>query len=108
MSLTPRSDYQDAIARSATTQTEHPWKATLRTLVQVGIPALIGIGVVVPEVIQIILDGFGETMSVEVRAWFLAAAAAVTAGAGVLARIMAIPLVNEFLTKIGLGAAPKG
>ncbi|AYN56908.1 membrane protein [Microbacterium phage Armstrong] len=108
MSLTPRSDYQDAIAKSATTQTEHPWKATLRTLVQVGIPALIGIGVVVPEVIQIILDGFGETMSVEVRAWFLAAAAAVTAGAGVLARIMAIPLVNEFLTKIGLGAAPKG
>ena len=108
MRSTPRSDYQDVLAKSATTQTEHPWKATLRTLVQVGIPALIGIGVVVPEVTKIILDGFGETMPAEARAWFLATAAVVTTGAGVLARIMAIPLVNKLLTKIGLGAAPKG
>lgn len=104
MSLTPRSDYQDSLKA---TQVEHPWKSTLRTVVQVGIPALIAIGVVIPQIIDAILAGFGEQLPPEATAWFLGVAAAVTAGAGVLARIMAIPLVNQWLTSIGLGAAPK-
>lgn len=104
MSLTPRSDYQDSLT---TTQVQHPWKATLRTIVQVGIPAIITIGAIIPQVIDIILESLGETLPIGARAWFLAASLGVTAVAGAIARIMALPLVNELLTKIGLGASPK-
>ncbi|UGL61836.1 hypothetical protein SEA_FRANKLIN22_23 [Microbacterium phage Franklin22] len=106
MSLTPRSDYQDALEAKAT-QVAHPWKATLRTVIQVGIPALIALGVVIPQIIDIILEGAGESLPVEVRAWLLGAGVAVTAVAGIITRIMALPLVNQFLTSIGLGATPK-
>lgn len=105
MSLTPRSDYQDSLDA---TQVQHPWKATLRTIVQVGIPALLAFGVVIPQIIDIILETAGETLPVEARAWLLGAGVAVTAVAGAIAKIMALPLVNEWLTKIGLGATPKG
>lgn len=40
-------------------------------------------------------------------AWLTAVIATVTTVAGVLTRIMAIPAVNAFLTKIGLGSVPK-
>ncbi len=104
MSLTPRSDYQDSLR---TTQVQYPWKATIRTIVQVGIPALIALGVVIPQIIEVILQGFGETLPAEARIWLLGAGVAVTAVAGTLAKIMALPLVNEWLTKFGLGAEPK-
>ena len=105
MSLTPRSDYQDALPEA--TQVAHPWKATLRTIVQVGIPTVIALGIVIPQIIDAILAGFGESLPPEATAWFLGVAAAVTATAGVITRIMALPLVNEFLAKLGLGATPK-
>jgi hypothetical protein len=37
----------------------------------------------------------------------IAAAAIVTAIAGALTRVFAIPAVNEFLTRFGLGSVPK-
>ncbi len=39
--------------------------------------------------------------------WLLSAAGVVTAIAGALSRVMAIPVVNEWLTHIGLGSEPK-
>lgn len=104
MSLTPRSDYQDTLS---TTQTEHPWKATLRTVIQVGIPAFLTLCLVIPQIVDAVLEGFGESLPPEFTAWMLGAAGVVTAAAGVLTRIMAIPAVNAWLTALGLGATPK-
>ena len=93
--------------RALTTQTAHPWQASLRTAVQVGIPALITLVGVLPVIIQIILDELGEVMPDGVRVWLLGAAVVLTAVATAIARIMAVPAVNAWLTSIGLGAAPK-
>lgn len=104
MSLTPRSDYQD---RLAATQVAHPWKATLRTFIAVGIPTILGLLVVLPEVIQIVLDELGEAMPDGLRLWLAAAAGVIIALSTAATRIMAIPAVNAWLTKLGLGATPK-
>lgn len=91
----------------AATQVVYPWKAALRTAVQVGIPTVLTLGVVLPMIIQIVLDEFGEQMPPALRLWFLGAAGVITGIALVLTRIMAIPAVNAWLTKLGLGATPK-
>lgn len=91
----------------ATTQTDYPWKATLRTLVQVGIPAFVTLVGILPLIIQIILEELGEQMPDGLRLWLVGVAALLTAVATALARIMAIPAVNAFLTRWGLGATPK-
>lgn len=75
----------------------------LRTLVQVGIPAFISFAVVLP----VIIDALGLPVDSELRLWLLAVAGAVTAVAAALARVMAIPAVNAWLTRIGLGSVPK-
>ena len=90
-----------------TTQTAYPWKATLRTLVEVGIPAFGVALLVAPQVLQILAEELGAVLPESVTAWLLAAAGTVTLVAGALARIAAIPAVNALLTRIGLGAAPK-
>ena len=79
--------------------------ATKRTLVQVGIPAILVLVVIVPEIVRIILDGYGDTLPPELRLWLVGAAGLITATAGVLARVMAIPAVNEWLSSLKLGAA---
>jgi len=89
------------------TQVVYPWKAALRTALQVGIPTLVTLGVVIPEVIRIVLEEFGEQMPDSLRLWLIGAAGIVTGAATVLARIMAIPAVNAFLTRFGIGATPK-
>ncbi|WNO28738.1 membrane protein [Microbacterium phage FlameThrower] len=104
MSLTPRSDYQDSLQA---TQVQHPVKAVLRTIVQVGIPTFIALGIVVPQIVDIILEQFGQSLPEQVTVVLLTTAGVVTGIAAVITRIMAIPLVNEFLTKMGLGATPK-
>ena len=91
----------------AITQSQYPWKATLRTIVQVGIPALITLVGVLPLIIQAVLDELGEQLPPGVRLWLLGAAALLTSVAAALARVMAIPAVNAWLTRLGLGATPK-
>lgn len=88
------------------TQQSHPWRATLRTAVQVGIPALLTLCLVLPVVVQIILEELGEALPPGVRAWLLAAAALITAIASVIARIMAIPAVDAWLDRLRLSSAP--
>lgn len=82
------------------------WFATqrvVRTIVQVGIPAFITFAGVLPTIIS----ALGLEVDSTVYLWLLSAAAAVTAVAGALSRVMAIPAVNEWLTHIGLGSVPK-
>lgn len=92
------------------TQVRRPWRATLRTIVQVGIPAIIGLGLVVPQVVQAILEETSKRNIVipdNLRLVLLGISAGVVAVAAILTRIMAIPQVEVLLRKIGLGAAPK-
>lgn len=89
---------------NAASQVVHPWVATLRTAVQVALPALLTLVVVVPAVIEVVLAEFGETMPPALRLWLLGAAGFITALAVTLTRIMAIPAVNAWLSKLGLAA----
>lgn len=82
------------------------WFATqrvLRTIVQVGIPAFITFAGVLP----VIINALGLPVDGQVYLWLVSAAAVLTAVAGALTRVMAIPAVNEWLTRIGLGSVPK-
>lgn len=84
------------------TQVRRPWRATLRTAVQAAIPALLVLGIVVPEVVDIILEEAGAAMPERLRVWLLLAAGAVTALSAALARIMAIPQVEQLLQRYQL------
>ncbi|SEB28867.1 hypothetical protein [Arthrobacter woluwensis] len=79
----------------AATQTRYPWRAVARTALAVGLPLIAG----APLIYQ------AATLHDPAAATGLAAA--VLGVAGAITRVMALPLVNDFLTKIGLGAEPK-
>lgn len=87
------------------TATEIWYKAqrVLRTLVSVAIPAFLSFAVVLP----LIIEALGLPVDSELRLWLVAVAAGVTAVAGAITRVMAIPQVNAWLVKIGLGSVPK-
>lgn len=89
------------------TQVRYPWRTVRRTIVQVGIPAVLTLGIVVPQIVQIILEEAGETMPARLRVWLLGASALVTAAAAVLTRIMAIPAVDRLLASWRLSAQPR-
>lgn len=78
-------------------------KRVLRTLVQTVIPSFIGFAVVLP----LIIEALGLPVDSELRLWLLAIAGGVTAVATGIARVMAIPQVNAWLIKIGLGSVPQ-
>ena len=75
----------------------------LRTIVQTGVPTFIVFAAVLPQII----DALGLPVDNDVRLWLLAVAAGVTAVAGALARVMAVPAVNAWLVKVGLGSVPQ-
>jgi hypothetical protein len=75
----------------------------LRTIVQVGIPAFLGFALVLPQIIS----AAGLPVDGPLYGWLITAAGVITAVAAGLSRIMAIPAVNAWLTKIGLGSVPK-
>ena len=79
-----------------TTQAQFPWQAVIRTVVQVGIPAFLAFAALLPEIIQAVLDQFGEQLPEGFRLWMLGVAALVTGVAAVLARIMALPRAIDF------------
>jgi hypothetical protein len=75
------------------TQTQHPWRATVRTVAAVGVPLLLALPAIV--------DALGVG-SVPWVAGLLAAAAGLT-------RMLAVPAVNEWLREYvpGLAAQPR-
>lgn len=75
----------------------------LRTIVQVGIPTFITFAAVLPQII----DAAGLPVDGALYLWLIGTAAVITAVAGGLSRIMAIPQVNAWLVHIGLGSVPK-
>lgn len=95
---TPHAD-----AVKAATDIWYKGKRVLRTLVQVAIPAFLSFALVLPAIIE----ALGLPADAELRLWLIAVAAGVTAVAGAISRVMAIPAVNAWLIKIGLGSVPK-
>lgn len=86
---------------ASASQTEHPWRATVRTLIQSALGAgvtILGILVLVPGAMEELSSALGELGIV--------VPAALIALPPVIARIMAIPGVEKALRGIGLGAAP--
>jgi hypothetical protein len=81
-------------------------KRVLRTAVATLLSALsiwAAIAVIAPDVLAELAKILPESWIL----WLTAVVAGITAVASALTRIMAIPGVNDFLTKIGLGSVPK-
>jgi len=79
----------------------------LRTIVQV-VLAFLSAWAVIAIIAPQILTELATILPGPWIAWLTGVIAFVTVVAGVLTRIMAIPQVNAWLTKLGLGSAPKG
>jgi hypothetical protein len=78
-----------------TTQTRHPWRATARTALAV----IAGAALAAPALYTAVTNQSPE-QATGAGLMALTISAAVT-------RVMAVPFVNEMLTRAGLGAAPK-
>lgn len=81
---------------ATSTQAANPGRATLRTAVQVGIPAFLALLVIVPQIIQEVVDGFGQHLPDGLRLWLAGAAAVITAASATITRVMAIPGVIDW------------
>lgn len=88
----------------APTQTVYPWKAAVRTGLQALTSALIIFALIGPLVAEFVAEQFPGSPVVN---WITVGVTFTVALSALVARIMAIPAVNELLTKIGLGATPK-
>lgn len=85
------------------TQVVHPWRTSIRTGVQAFLGAL-GLLVLIAPLIQEFVEQFWPDSPVV--AWIAGGAAFAGAISTLITRIMALPGVNDFLTKYGLGANP--
>lgn len=80
-----------------------------RTAVQVGVSALVFLVVVLPPMIEIVDAELGEHLPAGFRLWMLGAAAFLTALSAAVTRIMAIPVVNDWLSRYtSFGTVPRG
>lgn len=86
------------------TQVAHPWKATFRTVLQAAIVLFTFVLAAGPAILNILAENMQGHLPPEVLVWMLGAAAFLSALAGAVARIMAIPRVNELLGRIRLDA----
>lgn len=72
---------------------------------------LVNLVVILPVVnisLPLLVEAFtGNGVPAEVTIWVNAIVAGVLVVTGVLTRIIAIPAVNEFLTRLGAGSVPK-
>ena len=100
------SRYQtDGDGQPVVTQVQHPWRATVRTVLAV----VLALGLVVPAAWAILGDELvraGLVLPepvVQTVGWLLAILAVVT---GTITRIMAIPQVADWMTRIGVGPTP--
>lgn len=86
----------------AASQTEHPWRATARTLIQ----SILGAALTIVGVL-ILVPGAMDELAAALGDLGIAVPAVLIALPPVIARIMAIPGIEAALRQIGLGAAPR-
>lgn len=85
-------------------------KRTIRTVIQVVLSSAVTIAVTVIALAAVapeILEALTEVLPESAVVWLTGAVAFLVALSGALARIMAIPAVNDFLTRFGAGSVPK-
>lgn len=79
-----------------------------RTALGVGVPAFVFLVVVLPPILEVIDAELGEHLPEAFRLWMLGAAAFLTAVAAAATRIMALPVVNDWLSRwTPFGTAPR-
>lgn len=101
----PRKEALVSTPISTATVPEIWYKAqrVLRTIVAVGIPSIITAATVLP----LVIEALGLPADLPLRLWLVGFAAGLTAVAAAITRVMAIPQVNAWLTKLGLGSVPR-
>jgi hypothetical protein len=99
----PADQSRTVVVRS--TQEAEPGRAVLRTIIS-QLPAMIGAVLLLPEVIQYILDGYGERLPDSFRTVLLGIAGFIVATTAIMTRVMASVSVNEWLRKNFKPAAP--
>ena len=101
------SNYDPKYDIPVATQVAYPWRAAIRTFVAV----LVGLGITTPIVWAIILEETakaGLVIPPSVGNVVGAGLAILAVIVGVVTRVMAIPTVNDVLTKVlDLGAKPR-
>lgn len=90
------------------TQQRFPGRASWRTAVQNIVGTIIVLGVIAPIVVAIIGDELGHLLPDHILTLLVAVAGAIAAVSATLARIMAIPAVDQWLRKLGLSSTPAG
>lgn len=86
-----------------TTQVRYPWRAAART----ALAYIVSAAVVLPVAWQIVEDGLREYIPPELMTSIAWAVGGMVAVATTVTRIMALPQVAEWMTKIGLGPSPR-
>lgn len=88
----------------------YPWQRAIRTALQVTIAFLVGLGgsvallqAVAPQVLAAVVD----VLPPSAYAWLVGAFAFVIAIATTLSKLMAIPVINAWLTRLGAGSVPR-
>lgn len=99
----------DAVVTPAplSTQELNPASAVIRTILQVGVPAFLSLGVLLPEILDVIEKNMPGVLPEGLRLWLLGAAGVLTGASAAIARIMAIPGVNDFLRQYLPWLAPE-
>jgi len=98
ISMDPKTE---AVAKATTIW--YVMQRVVRTLVQTAIPSFLTFALVLPSIIE----AMGLPVESELRLWLIGLAAGITAVAGAISRVMAIPAVNAWLIKLNLGSVPK-
>ena len=101
------TDYDPKYDIPEATQVKYPWRAAIRTTIAV----LVGLGITTPLIWAIILEETakaGVVIPASVGNVVSAGLAILAVVVGVVTRVMAIPSVNDVLTKtLDLGAKPR-
>jgi len=91
---------------TTSTQQAHPVRASWRTAVQTVLSVILVLGVLAPIVAAILTEELGAHLPASWLAWIVGAAAVLAAVSAALARIMAIPAVDDWLRHLGLSSTP--
>lgn len=85
-------------------QVAFPWRAALRTGLQTALAALSVLIIALPMVSDFVAEFWPDSPLI---AWIAGGTAFAGALSVLITRIMAIPAVDDLLTRLGLGAEPK-
>lgn len=90
------------------TQEQYPWKAFWRTALQVGPAAAVGLLLILPSILQSIVDGFGRELPPDIYSALVGVTATLTLVSAILAKVMARPDVIAWTKKYLPFFAPEG